>query len=179
MGSNPFFIDLPKDRRLVFADLIPPTQHTNRLAPNLASKRQLGSWSNADRDARIFRRRKSSRARAKVSRRQLVANIRRAGFDAVKAVVTHLGTPLWEAPQPIQSYPLSPSSALVCVTRVPCYAVSALGQKQTLGHLRSMSALPPKADIAEGDRHVRFVPKADIATIRVTLRAAGSSPTPQ
>jgi hypothetical protein len=25
-----------------------------------------------------------------------------------------------------------------------------------------MSALPPKADIAEGDGHVRFVPKADI-----------------
>jgi hypothetical protein len=26
-----------------------------------------------------------------------------------------------------------------------------------------MSALPPKADIAESDWHVRFVPKADIA----------------
>jgi hypothetical protein len=26
-----------------------------------------------------------------------------------------------------------------------------------------MSALPPKADIVEHDRHVRFVPKADIA----------------
>ena len=26
-----------------------------------------------------------------------------------------------------------------------------------------MSALPPKADIAEHDRHVRFVPKADIS----------------
>ena len=25
-----------------------------------------------------------------------------------------------------------------------------------------MSALPPKADIAESDWHVRFVPKADI-----------------
>src|SRR5215472_9819054 len=55
-----------------------------------------------------------------VSRRQLVANFRRAGFDAVKAVVTHLGTPLWEAPRPAQSYPLSPPSASVCVTRVPC-----------------------------------------------------------
>jgi hypothetical protein len=27
-----------------------------------------------------------------------------------------------------------------------------------------MSALPPKADISESDRHVRFVPKADIDT---------------
>ena len=41
--------------------------------------------------------------------------------------------------------------------------MSALGQKQTLRHCRSMSALPPKADIAERDWHVRFVPKADIA----------------
>jgi len=30
-----------------------------------------------------------------------------------------------------------------------------------------MSALPPKADIAKCDHHVRFVPKADIAA---TLR---------
>src|SRR5262249_51197958 len=28
-------------------------------------------------------------------------------------------------------------------------------------HLQPMSALPPKADIAESDWHVRFVPKAD------------------
>jgi len=38
-----------------------------------------------------------------------------------------------------------------------------LGQKQTSGHVRVTSALPPKADTAESDRHVRFVPKADIA----------------
>jgi hypothetical protein len=29
-----------------------------------------------------------------------------------------------------------------------------------------MSGLPPKADIAERDRHVRFVPKADIPANR-------------
>jgi hypothetical protein len=40
--------------------------------------------------------------------------------------------------------------------------MSALGQKQTSEHIQSMSALRPKADIAEYDRHVRFVPKADI-----------------
>src|SRR5262249_43620582 len=39
--------------------------------------------------------------------------------------------------------------------------MSALGQKQTFQH--SMSALPPKADIVECNRHVRFVPKADIS----------------
>jgi hypothetical protein len=40
--------------------------------------------------------------------------------------------------------------------------MSALGQKRTFPRAQLMSALPPKADIAECDRHVRFVPKADI-----------------
>jgi hypothetical protein len=42
--------------------------------------------------------------------------------------------------------------------------MSALGQKQTFEKVRLMSGLPPKADIAERDRHVRFVPKADICS---------------
>src|SRR5262249_11429579 len=41
---------------------------------------------------------------------------------------------------------------------------SALGQKQTLKRLRSMSAIPPKADIGTQSRNVRFVPKADSCT---------------
>src|SRR5215469_18687748 len=45
--------------------------------------------------------------------------------------------------------------------------MSALGQKQTSRHLQPMSALPPKADIAKSDRHVRFVPKADINPVSV------------
>src|SRR5215469_7341900 len=40
----------------------------------------------------------------------------------------------------------------------------ALGQKQTFTHLRPMSALPRKADIDQGGRDVRFVPKADICS---------------
>jgi hypothetical protein len=40
--------------------------------------------------------------------------------------------------------------------------MSALGHERTLHDIETMSALPPKADIAEGDWHVRFVPKADI-----------------
>jgi len=40
--------------------------------------------------------------------------------------------------------------------------MSALGQKRTLSRFNPMSALPPKADIVERDRHVRFVPKPDI-----------------
>ena len=35
--------------------------------------------------------------------------------------------------------------------------MSALGQKQTLGKVRLMSALPPKADIGWACRDVRFV----------------------
>jgi hypothetical protein len=34
--------------------------------------------------------------------------------------------------------------------------MSALGQKRTLMSVQPMSALPPKADIAECDRHVGF-----------------------
>jgi hypothetical protein len=41
-------------------------------------------------------------------------------------------------------------------------AMSALGQKRTLMHLRAMSALLPKADMDQHARDVRFVPKADI-----------------
>ena len=41
--------------------------------------------------------------------------------------------------------------------------MSALGQKQTFGPRKSMSASPPKADIGRAGRDVRFVPKADIA----------------
>jgi hypothetical protein len=38
------------------------------------------------------------------------------------------------------------------------HPISALGQKQTSRSEIAMSALPPKADIAERDRNVRFVP---------------------
>src|SRR6516162_22971 len=40
--------------------------------------------------------------------------------------------------------------------------MSALGQKQTLCCVTSMSALPPKADIGTQSWNVRFVPTADI-----------------
>jgi hypothetical protein len=46
--------------------------------------------------------------------------------------------------------------------------MSALGEKRTSEHVHSMSALPPKADIAEGDWHVRFVPIADMSYVTRT-----------
>jgi hypothetical protein len=48
--------------------------------------------------------------------------------------------------------------------------MSALGQKQTLRSEIAMSAIPPKADIAEQRRHVRLVPKADIATAEISAK---------
>ena len=54
MSRDLFLVDLPKDRRLVPDHLISPTKDTNRLAHDLASKRQFGSWSNADHHVRIF-----------------------------------------------------------------------------------------------------------------------------
>src|SRR5690242_4590802 len=44
-------------------------------------------------------------------------------------------------------------------------SASASGQKQTLEQVRVMPALLPKADIRCRDRHVRFVPQADIRSI--------------
>src|SRR6516164_10454704 len=52
-----------------------------------------------------------------------------------------------------------------CLTDLDGPVMSALGQKQTLQSVRPMFVLPPKADIAERDCHVRFVPKADIAQL--------------
>jgi hypothetical protein len=46
--------------------------------------------------------------------------------------------------------------------------MSALGQKRTFECVRVMSALPPKADIAERRCDLRFVPKADITSAVVT-----------
>jgi hypothetical protein len=44
--------------------------------------------------------------------------------------------------------------------------MSALGHKRTLLPQFGMSAFLPKADIAELEEHVRFVPKADIVQPR-------------
>jgi hypothetical protein len=38
--------------------------------------------------------------------------------------------------------------------------------------LSPMSALPPKADMVQHDRDVRFVPKADMTAILVSVRLA-------
>jgi hypothetical protein len=46
--------------------------------------------------------------------------------------------------------------------------MSALGQKQTLGYVRVMSALLPKADIAESDPHV-ILPRESAANSRTVL----------
>ena len=43
--------------------------------------------------------------------------------------------------------------------------MSALGQKQTFAAQKGMSASPPKADMCGALAHVRFVPKADIASL--------------
>jgi len=46
--------------------------------------------------------------------------------------------------------------------------MSAMGQKRTSQQVSGLSALPPKADIAERGWNVRFVPKADIGPNRLS-----------
>jgi hypothetical protein len=53
--------------------------------------------------------------------------------------------------------------------------MSALGQKQTSHLVGLMSAIPPKADIAERDWDVRFVPIADICTAEITCGSTNES----
>ena len=48
--------------------------------------------------------------------------------------------------------------------------MSALDHKRTSHQVRAMSALPPKADMVQHDRDVRFVPKADIARLTQSPR---------
>jgi hypothetical protein len=48
-----------------------------------------------------------------------------------------------------------------CASQQNCTFMSALGHKRTFGHLRIMSAFPPKADIGRACRDVCFVPKAN------------------
>ena len=55
--------------------------------------------------------------------------------------------------------------------------MSALSHKRTLRYVRSMSALPPKADIAECDWHVRFVPNR-IAAMLVQIDQNSATVTP-
>jgi hypothetical protein len=43
--------------------------------------------------------------------------------------------------------------------------MSAMGQKRTSDWRPLMSALPPKADMAQHDRDVRYVPQGDIQPI--------------
>ena len=55
--------------------------------------------------------------------------------------------------------------------------MSALGQKQTFAVQKSMSALPPKADMCGALVHVRFVPIADIAVLFDHLVRNPAAPT--
>src|ERR1700692_3965854 len=109
MGERLFLVDLPEDRHLVTDRSRAPIEHSGRYARDLFGKRQLRSWENADRHARIFRCREPSRACAKVACRKFVANPRGSRHDVKKTVITHLGTPYLGKPpsQNILSHSLS------------------------------------------------------------------------
>jgi len=68
----------------------------------------------------------------------------------------------------IRDFPYVPCARATSYARIILHhskfeqPMSALGQKQTSGHAGIMSALPPKADIDQHGRDVRYVPKADI-----------------
>src|ERR1700684_1172302 len=98
MRCSLFFVDLPKDGGLVLNDFIAPPQETSWQTCNFPGKGQFCPWENADRYACIFRRRKATRARAEVTRGELVANLGWPRFDREKAIITHLGPPHFGKP---------------------------------------------------------------------------------
>jgi hypothetical protein len=51
-------------------------------------------------------------------------------------------------------------------SNINCWT-SDLGEKRTSEHVHGMSDLPPKADIEDAMKNVRFVPKADIGSLAV------------
>src|SRR5262249_36936551 len=53
--------------------------------------------------------------------------------------------------------------------------MSALGQKRTFAPQKVMSALPPKADMCDANRDVRFGPKADIGLTALVTKTHGRS----
>jgi hypothetical protein len=62
-----------------------------------------------------------------------------------------------------------------CASQKIAGLTSALGQKQTSKQIQPMSALPPKADMDQSGRDVRFVPKAGIYSIPCRPRARQQS----
>ena len=95
----------------------------------------------------------------------------RSGFYAAAATDESLKPRLWVVWMML-FYSSSSRNGTASAVRSP--AMSALGQKRTLKRLGPMSALPPKADIAEHDWHVRFVSRHWHA-YKITSSAGASS----
>src|SRR5262249_25893747 len=57
------------------------------------------------------------------------------------------------------------------LSEIARFSISASGHQRTKRHLRTLSALPSKADKRETSPNVRFVPKADIAFITQRMDA--------
>jgi hypothetical protein len=91
-------------------------------------------------------------------------------------ITSQLGSPETTALVEPRAFRLPPSNSAHCTqcwsehdrsdacrsgAFIDARTMSALGQKQTFRNVSMMSALPPKADIYQHGRDVRFVPKAD------------------
>jgi hypothetical protein len=91
MGRQFFLVDLTEDRSPVLKRAFAPRPHA--FTPDVIGKRQLcGRW-DTNGHTRIFRRTEASRAGLEEMRSYLVTDLSWPGFDVVKAVVTHWGTP--------------------------------------------------------------------------------------
>jgi len=113
--------------------------------------------------------------------RRRVKPLRRCGFASSRfdGLAARFGAPLHCLPQ-VSTRHCSGSNSFtgsrqfgISTKLAGHLPMSALGQKRTSEYARPMSALPPKADMVQHDRDVRFVPKADIGPMKQRICVLG------
>jgi hypothetical protein len=92
-------VDLSKDRRFVTECSLPRPQEAKRHSCYLFAKGEFGSRKNAHCHRKIFLSSESARAGPKIACCEPVADVRRTRHRIFKAIVAHVGTPVW-SPQP-------------------------------------------------------------------------------
>ena len=145
MHKRQILVDLPKYRR--------PVTYGSAARPkagyfDITIKCELGPRQHADGYRGILLRREPARAGAEMLGRKPVANLRGSRSDALKTVVTHLGTPRLEPRNPCNGQ--SPIKTAECQIKADCrIAYSRHLQRNREHQFRSRSA----ADFPAGCRH--------------------------
>src|SRR5262245_51786586 len=94
MAMRRALVDLAEDCGLAAGRFRAVEQHTGRDDRDVFVEGKLGSGQQAHRRRQVFRRREAARAGPEIPRDELVANLGRTRFHALKTVVAHSKAPL-------------------------------------------------------------------------------------